>query len=422
MSKNNYENQTPANTQFLSDIDIRRSIECLSFFLSGLRPGTVQRHELNPTGVALMHFATLLSGNTRTAAVTGSISISRDGSSASAPEFRGIISIAENSRETGDLVECSVPERFEISAKTQNEEDLKNKFLRLIEEKNHANVPLQDHVEDLLTLHSLFNKKVVNLNTVHQFIHLRALSRLRARFGAYKSLWKTNLLIMLEQWSPQSQDASFSIKMRNLRDSHPQWRALLDSRGYPKANTGDPNARHVHFSATDCQMLLRFLVFSLRRAMLQAETNELDLMISNLRVVYAIVLDPALESLFTQTSLYDSLQSKEKHPAVERLKTNDNEIMEPLEQNEDEEDGRQEIESMEEIDTSRNLAYPLQYIKALTAWCAAIDYFFDQTLRWIREPLNYSSLRGQNWLLMKLLSRLTIFFVVALKQYGAIKI
>ncbi|KAH8827457.1 hypothetical protein DL96DRAFT_1250528 [Flagelloscypha sp. PMI_526] len=212
-----------------------------------------------------------------------------------------------------------------------------------------------------------------------RFIHLRALPQLRARFGAYKHLWKKDLFTTLEEWTPQSQDAYFSIRVRNLRHSHPEWISLLDRRGYPKAKTGDPNARYVQFSSTECQELLRFLVWCLRRAIQQAESNNLDIVISNILIVHAIVQDDAIESLFTRTSLHNILRSEEKHPAVEQFRTSDDGFIELHEQNEDEEDERQEIESIEADDAFRT--YPRRYFKAITAWCAATAYFFRPNAR-----------------------------------------
>ncbi|KAH8834959.1 hypothetical protein DL96DRAFT_1549631 [Flagelloscypha sp. PMI_526] len=190
---------------------------------------------------------------------------------------------------------------------------------------------------------------------------------------------------MLEHWAPQPEDAPFSIKMQNLYHSHPHWRPTLDSRGYPKAGTGDPNAPYVLFSSTDCQELLGFLARCLRTAVHHAQNNNLDLLIANLRMVHEIVQETAIESLFTKTSLRRVLQgtylifldTEENHPAVEQFTSRDDGSVEPLEQNYDEdEDERQEIESIEEVDTSRDLASPLRYIRSTTAWCAAIDYFF----------------------------------------------
>jgi hypothetical protein len=120
MSENDHENQTPADVLSLSDIDIRRSIEYLSFFLSTLRPGgTRQRHGKNPIGTALTHFATLLSGKRRIVAVTGSLTVSGPDSSA---VFNGTISIAENSLSANDMdvTQCSKLELHKVSARIQD--------------------------------------------------------------------------------------------------------------------------------------------------------------------------------------------------------------------------------------------------------------------------------------------------------------
>ncbi|KAH8796805.1 hypothetical protein DL96DRAFT_1081269 [Flagelloscypha sp. PMI_526] len=161
------ENRKPANSPSLLDADIRRSIECLSFFLSTLRPGTSQRHESNSMGSALTHFATLLSSKGCNVAVTGSISISGK-RPVSVPAFNGTISIAEHSRPLRDSVQSSEPRRYVISARIQNSQGplLKEKFEQALHKMSHAAVPPKEHVEDLLTLYSLFKNNLVDSNMV----------------------------------------------------------------------------------------------------------------------------------------------------------------------------------------------------------------------------------------------------------------